>query len=254
MGGTPTFRDHFSASAATYSRYRPRYPDALFGFLSSLCAEREVAWDCGCGNGQAAVGLAPWFRTVRASDPSAKQIAMATPCANVAYTCTRAEESGLADASCDLIAAAQAAHWFAIEAFYEEARRVSKPAAIIALIGYRPMRVDAALDAVIDHFHATVVGPYWPPERAHVDAAYRSLPFPFDDVTAPTFAMSTAWDLDHVLGYLGTWSAVSRYRKARGADPIDLVVGALRQAWGDPAVPRPISWPIHLRVGRVFGK
>ena len=55
MDQKPTFKDHFSGRAAAYTRYRPGYPPALFAWLASQTGRHELAWDCGCGNGQAAM-------------------------------------------------------------------------------------------------------------------------------------------------------------------------------------------------------
>ena len=62
------FPDHFSALAGDYCRYRPQYPPDLFAYLASLAPARQHAWDCATGNGQAALGLAPWFQRVTASE------------------------------------------------------------------------------------------------------------------------------------------------------------------------------------------
>ncbi len=64
------FQDLFSESAEKYSRHRPLYPAEMFAYLSSLAPERELAWDCGTGNGQAAIGLTRWFNRVVATDGS----------------------------------------------------------------------------------------------------------------------------------------------------------------------------------------
>ena len=45
----------FSRQASTYARHRPRYSPRLFEYLASLTTEHDLAWDCGTGNGQAAV-------------------------------------------------------------------------------------------------------------------------------------------------------------------------------------------------------
>src|SRR5829696_10596840 len=50
----------FSTEAAEYAHLRPTYPDDLFAFLATLVPSRDVAWDCGTGNGQAATHLAAW--------------------------------------------------------------------------------------------------------------------------------------------------------------------------------------------------
>jgi hypothetical protein len=58
------FKDHFSARAAGYARFRPTYPDALFDWLAGLAPSRALAWDAGTGNGQAARALASRFERV----------------------------------------------------------------------------------------------------------------------------------------------------------------------------------------------
>jgi hypothetical protein len=96
-----------------------------------------------------------------------------------------------------------------------------------------------------------VVGPFWPPERRLVDDRYRSLPFPFDPVSAPAFEISTEWALDDLLGYLGTWSATRAYVKAKGIDPLPEFDRRLAPLWPDRAKKKTLRWPLHLRVGRV---
>ena len=253
MTDQPAFKDHFSHDTRAYSRYRPGYPSALFAYLAELCPRRERAWDCGCGNGQAALGLAPWFRAVDATDPSAAQLAKAATAPNVAYSQAPAEASGLPAGAYDLIVAAQAAHWFDFDAFHAEVRRVAAPDAVIALISYHRMRISPEIDAITETFHRETLAPYWPPERAHVDAEYRTVPFPFAEIDPPAFALGAAWPLDRVMGYLGTWSAVNLYRKETGTDPLAPVGRALAALWGDPAQERAVTWPIHLRLGRAFG-
>ena len=45
----------FSGVAREYAAYRPHYPAALFSTLAQLAPQHDLAWDCGCGNGQASV-------------------------------------------------------------------------------------------------------------------------------------------------------------------------------------------------------
>ncbi|MGZ3706951.1 MAG: class I SAM-dependent methyltransferase, partial [Bdellovibrionota bacterium] len=129
-----TFRDYFSTQATDYARFRPRYPRALFQHLSEACANHDLAWDCGTGNGQAAVALAPFFKRVVATDPSENQLAEADrSMANVHYSRAQAEESCLEAASADLITVAQAFHWFDQPRFFREVERVSKPGGLLAV-------------------------------------------------------------------------------------------------------------------------
>ena len=110
-GDSVTFQDHFSRQAQGYTQFRPRYPRELFQYLASVVECRHRAWDCGCGNGQAAASLAEMFDQVIATDPSAKQIAQAEPISRVVYLVATAEDCPLGPDSVDLITVAQALHW-----------------------------------------------------------------------------------------------------------------------------------------------
>lgn len=245
------FNDYFSGSAAAYTRYRPTYPPELFAWLASRTRGHELAWDCGCGNGQAAIGLAPHFQRVIATDPSREQIENAVSHERIRYAVAPAEESGLQPASIDLVVVAQALHWFDFDRFYAEVRRVARPGGVLAAVSYGEVRVEGEPDRVVARFYHDLIGPCWPPERRHVDERYASIPFPFEEIAAPPFAMEATWAMGHLLGYLGTWSAVTEYRRRNGTDPLELIVGELAAAWGDPEQPRRITWPLTLLAGRI---
>lgn len=243
------FKDHFSGHAADYARFRPRYPAELFAWLAVLPSRRERAWDCATGSGQAAVALAQYFKRVDATDASAEQVAHAAPHAGVHYAVGRAEAPAFGDGCMDLIAIAQSLHWFDLDAFYAQARRVLAPGGIVAVWGYELFRVDDRFDRELHWFYREVVGPYWPPERAILEAGYRTLPFPFREIEAPRFEMRAVLDFDGVLGYLDTWSAVKRYQQARDEHPFKHAEARLRAAWGG-SDRREVRTPIFMRVGR----
>jgi len=249
------FEDHFSRDAGAYAAFRPRYPAALFDWLAAEAPARDHAWDCATGNGQAAVALAGRFARVTASDASAAQIAAAEPAPGVTYRVFPAESAALERASVDLVTVAQALHWFDPPRFYAEVRRVAVPGALLAAWAYELFRVESPVDAVIDAWYRGPLGPWWPAGRRHIESGYRSLPFPFPfaERPAPPFAMTAEWTLAEVFGYLGTWSAVGRYRQAQRADPLDLVRDPLAAAWGDPQTARHVTWPLTLRVGALPG-
>jgi ubiquinone/menaquinone biosynthesis C-methylase UbiE len=119
-----TFKDHFSKQAADYAIFRPGYPRGLFDYLGSIAPSRHLAWDCGTGNGQAAVGLASLFDCVIATDGSEKQISNAQSSERVQYRVAPAENSGIDSKTVDLIMVAQALHWFDLDSFYSETQRV----------------------------------------------------------------------------------------------------------------------------------
>ena len=245
-----TFKDHFSSLATGYAAYRPEYPPELFEWLAGLCTEHELAWDCATGNGQAAKYIAKHFEYVIATDASAEQIAQAQGADNIVFRVASAEHSELKQHSVDLLVVAQAVHWFDLEKFYAEARRVLKPNGIIALITYAHHRVNAEIDVPSLHYYHDVIGNYWPAERKWVETGYRDLPFPFTEIKAPEFKLDAHWSLPHFLGYQATWSATKRYIESTGHNPIPELQAALAPLWGAPEKSRKIEWPLSLRVGR----
>jgi SAM-dependent methyltransferase len=249
--GFESFKDHFSGVSAGYRAFRPGYPATLFEWLAGVAPRRERAVDLGCGTGQASVALAAHFDEVIGLDPSAEQIARAAPHPRVRYAVAPAEATGLPAASADLVIAAQALHWFDPAQLHPELGRIGRPGAIFAAFTYDLCAVDPAVDEVLGRLYRDILEDFWPPERAHVEAGYRTLPFPCPEIAAPPLAIVESWRLERLLGYLGTWSAVSAYRRAKGADPIDLVADALRAAWGPPERERRITWQLSVRAGRI---
>ena len=242
--------DHFSSAAAAYASFRPRYPDDLFAYLAARAPRRALAWDCATGSGQAALGLARHFTRVIATDASTAQLAHAAPHPQVEYRVAAAEASGLEAASVDLVAAAQALHWFDIPAFFAEARRVLVARGVVAVWCYNLCQVTPAVDRIVRHFYAETLGPYWPSERRLVETEYRSVAFPFAEVRVLPFQLEHPLTLAAFGGYLRTWSATLRYAKARSCDPVGPLLEELRASWGGPAATQRVRWPLALRVGR----
>jgi SAM-dependent methyltransferase len=243
------FKDHFSGHARDYARARPTYPRALFEYLASLCEEHELAWDCGTGNGQAALDLTAYFTRIIATDASAEQLQQATEHTQIEYRHTPAEKTSFDAHSFDLITVAQALHWFDIPAFFREAARVLKPRGVLAVWSYELCKINPAVDAVTAHYYSDIVGADWPPERKLVAAGYRTIEFPFDEISPPPFSMQVSWSLGHYLSYLNSWSATRRYQQRTEQNPLDLIRTDLTQAWGTDGKAQTITWPLNMRVG-----
>lgn len=245
------YADHFSRVASEYASRRPGYPDELFAYLAGLVSRRELAWDCAAGSGQATLPLARWFQHVVGTDASPEMLSRAPAHPQIQYRVAQAEQSGLSSASVDLVTVAQALHWLEPDLFYAEVERVLAREGVLAVWTYgRNHLDDESLDRVLQQFYEDIVGPYWPAERCHVEAGYRTLPFPFPELVPPSFAMEMEWSLTELLGYVGTWSASQRFREVEGHDPVQLLASGLAGEWGAPDRRRRITWPLSTRVGR----
>jgi SAM-dependent methyltransferase len=244
------FPDHFAPLASAYAAFRPTYPPGFIAHLAELAPARTLAWDVGTGSGQAARLLADHFAQVHATDASARQLQAAAPHPRITFVVAPAERSGLASASVDLVTVAQALHWFPQDAFHAEVARVLRPGGLLAAWSYQRPRIDPAVDAVVDWFHDTRLGDYWPPERAHVEQRYTTLPFPYDACDVGDWAIEARLERSALLGYLGTWSALRHARDAEGGDPLRECADRLREAWPEEGA-RAVRWPLVVRAGRV---
>lgn len=243
---------HFGQQSENYLLFRPNYPTVLYEYLSNLAPEHQNAWDCGTGNGQAALALAPYFKQITASDINQAQLDLAPKNEKIRYICCTAENTPILAHSIDLITIAQALHWFNFDLFYQEVRRVVKPTGIIAAWCYSLGKINTVLDEVVTKLYGDILGDeYWPAERRYIDEEYRTIPFPFTKLSTPSFAIEKELDFAQFLGYLNTWSAVKEYQQRNKLNPINLIFKELEAIWGDPKQHYCLRWPIHLLVGSV---
>jgi hypothetical protein len=215
------FKDLFSAQASAYAKFRPHYPEDLFRYLASIAPQRALAWDCGTGNGQAAVKLAPHFQSVVATDPSETQIQSAEKNPSVTYKVARAEQAPFL-----------------------------KPHAVLAIWSYNLCKITPAIDQIVQKYYSGILGPYWEKERKLVEEGYRNCIFPMKEIPSPQFQMKAEWNVDHLIGYLGTWSALQAYIKKNGESPLLRIAPLLQEAWGDRKM-LPIAWELSVRIGQV---
>ena len=212
---------------------------------------RRVVWDCGTGNGQAAKDLARYFDRVIATDASAAQLSNAIPVRNVEYRVAKAESSGLADRSVDATTVAQALHWFELEPFYAEVRRVTVPGGILAAWSYGSASAGEDIESLLRGLEDGTLAGYWDDRRRLVDEGYRTVAFPFPEIATPVMQLRKEWTLSQLGGYLRSWSAVAKFVQERGQDPVAPVLEQLGKHWGSPDRTRTVTWPLAIRVGRI---
>ncbi|MBF2026141.1 MAG: class I SAM-dependent methyltransferase [Oscillatoriales cyanobacterium C42_A2020_001] len=248
-----TFKDYFSNHADIYAQHRPAYPSELFDYLSCLVDRHHVAWDCATGNGQVAVGLAPYFNQVYATDASAQQLAHAIAHPQVMYSVATAEQTFLADQSVDLVTVGLALHWFNQELFYQEVRRVLQPHGAIAVWCYTDVELPTASPTLRDRLadFRQLVYPYFAPEIEYIWNRYETLSFPFVELETLQFLMTANWTIDHFIGYLQSLSGTQRYREQHGSEKLNDLAHPLIAAWQDSATVLPVEWTIHLRAGKL---
>lgn len=241
--------DRFSGHANLYAQHRITYPPELYDFVFSFVRQRDRAWDCATGNGQVAGELANLVERVDATDISETQLLLAAKQPNIHYQVSPAEQTPFPDQIFDLVTVAQAVHWFDVNGFHREVRRVAKPDAVLAEWGYGLVQLPENLQPTLLDFYRNRIGPYWDPQRKHIDNQYVNLPFAFADVKRAAFSMRYAWTLDRFLNYLRTWSAVRQYIYENEEDPVTDLGERLAADWGDSE--RGIHFPIFLRIGKI---
>ncbi len=243
-------KDYFSSNAKEYLKYRPSYPKELFDFIFSHVFKKQNAWDCGTGNGQVAFELSKVFENVYATDISSNQLQEAIKAKNIFYLLEPAEKTKFENHFFDFITAAQAVHWFNFDAFYSEVKRTARKNAIICLIGYGLLRSTPTIDKIIDNFYYNIVYDYWDQERRYIEEEYRTIPFPFEEIPSPKFINQQQWDIEHLLGYISTWSSVKKFIQKNGYNPIYAIKDELYKVWGINQK-KNIYFPIFIRLGRV---
>lgn len=241
-------KDLFSTQASVYAKFRPVYPQELYDFLYAQVPGFDHAWDCGTGNGQVARELAKKFRQVTATDISVAQLQHAPKAANITYQHSAETLPGIPANTFDLITVATAIHWFDFDTFYAEVIRTAKPGGVIAVWCYHLMRVNPEIDAIMDRFSSGTMGPYWDKERKWVDEWYRTLPFPFTEIPAPTLSIHAEWSIEQLEGYLNSWSSVQHYIRAHNQNPVDTLLREMQPHWHDTMS---VEFPLAIRIGMV---
>jgi len=245
--------DHFSSTSKEYFFSRPIYPKALYKYLSDITSDKNTAWDCATGNGQAAIGLCKYFENVIASDASKGQLNYKFNRDNIRYEMFPAEKANISDTCIDLITVAQAAHWFDLNEFYKEVTRVGKSNGILAIWSYGMHQIDKGIDAISAKLNVggDILGKYWPKETNYVKDDYKTIPFPFKEIISPKFEMTVSWNLDDLVSYMQTWSAVKRFSTEKKFNPLDLIMEELEKLWGNNEDQKIVKWDINIRVGRI---
>ncbi|MDE1891962.1 MAG: class I SAM-dependent methyltransferase [Betaproteobacteria bacterium] len=246
-------KNWFTHGGQNYAHYRPHYPLELSHYLSTLSPSHERAIDVGCGSGQLTRLLSVYFESVLGMDPSFDQLRHAVKQPSIQYQSALAEQLPINNQCADLITAAQAAHWFNLELFYSEVKRVLKPNGILALISYGVLRIESTtVNELFQQFYYQDIAPMWPPERRLVDEGYKTLPFPFTELNTPDLTIELEWGLMELIGYISTWSATKQALSENKEQLVNHFFTSLQHNWPKNNEKLLVKWPINLRVGKLL--
>lgn len=240
-------KDRFSQHAQHYAAFRPVYPESLYLFLYQHISDTTLAWDAGTGNGQVAYALAEKFKRVIATDISEAQLRYASLAENILYQQADEQAPFIQDKSVDLITVAQAIHWFNIPKFMKEVQRVLKSTGIIAVWGYDLITINAEANKILQDFYTHTIGAYWDAERKLIDNHYRTIEFPFHEIVVSDTSMNFLWTKEILEGYLTTWSAVQKFQRDQGHNPVKNLMPLLSAHLADSFE---VSFPIFVRIGK----
>lgn len=249
MTGHPA--DFFSEQSEVYAKVRPRYPEELFMHIATHCPDRQLAWDAGTGNGQAAASLGNYYREVYATDISEAQLRHAIRHPRVSYQVEASEKCALKTESCDLVTVATALHWFNLDSFYQTVDRVLKPNGVLAVWSYAGCKIRPELDRILDNFAFKTLSEYWPRQATmNWKERYANLPFPYPFIKSPDFSARGVFNFDQMLSYLNSWSSVQQFIEKEGKNPVEFVKQELLTAWGNPDEKKVVTWELFFRMGK----
>jgi len=258
-----------SYHAASYAKFRPKLPtkviERIVGFMSEkLPGPYKLAVDVGCGNGQSTSGLAPFFSRVVGQDSSSEQIDEARlheTSPNVSYVARPAETLPYNPSSAQLVLACQAAHWFNLPAFYRQVDTILQPSGVLALCGYRlpvPKHSDKSekLKNLVHKFYFSELVDYVQEgSRETYLHNYSNIRanFPYEQVyicNDASFVQQVPATVSELVGYIGTWSGLSVYRRKHG-ERADQLLSEFTQRVMD-TTDAPSSDPAHTQLTLQF--
>lgn len=150
--------DNFTNRAEAYAKGRPGYTDVAVAKIIELAPTGAIFADIGAGTGKLTKELAEQGCVVYAVEPNmdmrTQLVATCELYANVKIIDGTAEHTTLSNQSVDVITIAHALHWFDLEAFKTECRRILKPNGVIIVIyNHVPGREDTDFcRQAVDHF------------------------------------------------------------------------------------------------------
>ncbi|XP_067136590.1 putative methyltransferase DDB_G0268948 [Centruroides vittatus] len=206
-----------------YVKYRPNPPEVITNKIIEYLGEKITSpyrhvLDVGCGSGQSSLIWKPYFQRITGCDISAAQIEEANKSNtfdNVNFIVCPSEDIPLADNSVDLLSVVTALHWFDIENFFKEAKRLLMNNGVLAVQSYHRI-----FKVIFDTDEKTVLAndfmkklffdnlrDYWSPKLELLDNEYRLVNFPFGDIVKHSGIKNRSKvAVDTLIGFLNSYS------------------------------------------------
>jgi len=219
-------RSRFSDRVANYIRYRPGYPPELIAALLADSAKPVVA-DIGSGTGIFTRLLLQQGLRVYGIEPNAnmRQAGEEHLAEYGDFTSIDggAEDTGLDDASVDLITAAQAFHWFDNEPSRNEFARILKADGKLALI-WNKRRLEQPFQQAYDELLREMTPEYGKVNHMNLSNADIAAFFVEGEMEVQHFDNDQQLDFEGLSGRLKS----SSYCPAEGTPAYDRLIDALR--------------------------
>jgi ubiquinone/menaquinone biosynthesis C-methylase UbiE len=223
-------QDLFKGTAWYYARYRPGYPKQFFKHLVRTFKLDGTGrlLDLGCGTGQLAIPLAPYFNEVVAMDPDlamlreGRRVAKKAKAKNIRWVRGSSETLGPRTGAFRLVVMGRSFHWMNQKRALAKLYKIVKPGGGIVIVsegrGYGAWtRRSTGWRAALDNTVKKYLGPrrragsgyYNPSEKRFEDFIRES---PFRSFKTYRQKVKFAWDLKGVMGY--------SYSRSLGAKPL----------------------------------
>src|SRR5688500_12882369 len=213
----PDSKSRFSTRVNDYIRYRPRYPQALYGFLRDEMGigPGSVVADVGCGTGIFAEPLLAAGCAVVGVEPNAEMRGASERLLGDRYPAFRAvdgsaEATTLSDHGVDLVAGAQAFHWFDWAEAKTEFVRIARRGGGVALIWNQRDTASSPFLADYERLLVDFGTDYTKVAREHLPLSERDFTNLFGvQFRRDVFPNAQVFDFDGLLGRVTSASYVS---------------------------------------------
>lgn len=112
------------------------------------------------------------------------------------------------------------------------------------------MRINSEIDPLIDQLYAKAFDSYFTEARTYLDNHYKTLPFPFEEISSPSFENTFHWSMDELEGYFNSWSAIQKIKTEQNYNPATDTVRKVKKLISTEDQFE-VTFPVFMRLGRI---